>query len=194
MDKRILRTRRILGSALIELLQEQPLHRITVRQITDRADVAYSTFFRNFETVEDLLQSYLGEFLTGLHGLVNNIEADNLYKTSLQTADAIVQHMSQNQAMYQIILTIPAIRPALNPFIQNLIAHHLKTAQPLKKKRHKDNPPAELLVYNAINSLFAMIEWWLKQNSPPEIEQMMTHYEKMVILPIWQLLSGDDTP
>lgn len=193
MDKRILRTRRILGNALVELLQETPLYRITVRQITERADVAYSTFFRNFETVEDLLDSYLDAFLTELHALVNDIEADNLHELSQQTVHLIFEHVSENQAMYRTILTTPAMRPALDPFKQELIARDLKMAEVLAELFRDNPPPLELLIYNAINDLFIMIEWYLEQESAPAIEAMVAYYEAIVIFPMWHLLLADET-
>ena len=58
MDKRIKRTRRILGEAFIDLLQKENFYTITIRDITEKADVAYSTFFRNFESKEELLLVY----------------------------------------------------------------------------------------------------------------------------------------
>ena len=44
-DPRALRSRKALRNALIELLQEQPLEQISVRDIVARAGVGYATFF-----------------------------------------------------------------------------------------------------------------------------------------------------
>ncbi|NCF69861.1 MAG: TetR/AcrR family transcriptional regulator, partial [Chloroflexi bacterium] len=45
-DRRIRRTRRLLEAALLDLVDEQPYPSITIRDITDRADIGYATFFR----------------------------------------------------------------------------------------------------------------------------------------------------
>lgn len=44
-DRRIRRTRRALANALIELATNRPYKSITIRDITDKADIGYATFF-----------------------------------------------------------------------------------------------------------------------------------------------------
>lgn len=41
--------------ALLELMQEKPYHQITIKDLTLRAQVDRSTFYRNFDTKEDIL-------------------------------------------------------------------------------------------------------------------------------------------
>ncbi|MFE3195659.1 TetR/AcrR family transcriptional regulator [Nocardia sp. NPDC059240] len=54
-DRRVRRTRMALHRALIELMQQQPYTRITVRDIIDRADVGRSTFYAHYRDKDDLL-------------------------------------------------------------------------------------------------------------------------------------------
>ena len=44
-----------MADALIKLLEEKPLHQITVPEITDLAGVGRATYFRNFSQKEDLI-------------------------------------------------------------------------------------------------------------------------------------------
>ena len=62
MDRRTVRTRRWLREALIDLMKEKPYEAITVHEITDRADTARVTFYRNFTDKDALLHSCLDEF------------------------------------------------------------------------------------------------------------------------------------
>ncbi len=48
-----------MGEALLDLMQEQPFDKITVDQITKRADVGRVTYFRNFSSKTELLSYYL---------------------------------------------------------------------------------------------------------------------------------------
>lgn len=49
------RTKQALGGALVELLREMPLAKVTVRGITQRAGVDRQTFYYHFETLSDLV-------------------------------------------------------------------------------------------------------------------------------------------
>ena len=59
VDRRILRTRRLLRTALVELMEELDFHQITVQDITDRAMINRTTFYTHFEDKYALLY-YIG--------------------------------------------------------------------------------------------------------------------------------------
>jgi len=54
-DRRVTRSRVALKSALLDLLTERPYERISVLDITERANVGRSTFYAHFKSKEDLL-------------------------------------------------------------------------------------------------------------------------------------------
>jgi AcrR family transcriptional regulator len=62
-DERVRRTRYQLGQALIKLIQEKSLDRITVQEVLDCAGVSRSTFYVHFRGKDDLL---LSQFEAGL--------------------------------------------------------------------------------------------------------------------------------
>ncbi len=45
IDRRVKRSQRLLGEALMSLILEKGYEAVTIRDITQRADVAYVTFF-----------------------------------------------------------------------------------------------------------------------------------------------------
>lgn len=54
VDRRVNRTKRMIKIAFIDLLAEQSLPTIMVSEITERADVGRSTFYKYFDNVDDL--------------------------------------------------------------------------------------------------------------------------------------------
>ena len=62
-DPRVVRTRRRLKQALLELIAEVGYERITVELLADRADVARSTFYAHYAAKEDLLFDGFGTWL-----------------------------------------------------------------------------------------------------------------------------------
>ncbi|MBN9654069.1 TetR/AcrR family transcriptional regulator [Halobacillus sp. GSS1] len=65
-DKRMnpisLRSRKWIIEALLRLMEEKPYHKISVKEITETAELVRKTFYRNFQTKEEVLQ----EYITGL--------------------------------------------------------------------------------------------------------------------------------
>ena len=62
-DRRVRRTRHRLKRALLELIREKRYGAITIREITERADVGRSTFYSHYESKEDLLFSGFDSWL-----------------------------------------------------------------------------------------------------------------------------------
>ncbi len=56
LDRRVRKSRQALCTALLYLLLEKPFEQITLQEITDRADLAYTTFFRNYSDKDALLK------------------------------------------------------------------------------------------------------------------------------------------
>lgn len=56
-----------IAEALIELLNEKPLSSISVSEITEKAGVSRMTYYRNFESKEDILEKYIGRILEDYH-------------------------------------------------------------------------------------------------------------------------------
>jgi AcrR family transcriptional regulator len=55
-DRRVKRTQNLLAKALIALTLEKGYEVVTIRDITERADVGYATFFRHYHSKDELLQ------------------------------------------------------------------------------------------------------------------------------------------
>jgi AcrR family transcriptional regulator len=59
VDPRVLRTRKLLEQAFIELLNEKGFQEMTIQDITERATVNRATFYAHFEDKYDLLDSFI---------------------------------------------------------------------------------------------------------------------------------------
>ena len=55
-DRRVRRTKERLRQALTQLLLEKDIHDITVRELTDLADVNRGTFYTHYKDIYDLLE------------------------------------------------------------------------------------------------------------------------------------------
>lgn len=60
-NRQTFRSIKMLRDAFLDLIKEKPYEKITISEITTRADLARSTFYAHYETKDDLLNSYLEE-------------------------------------------------------------------------------------------------------------------------------------
>lgn len=77
-DRRIQKTRAALFEALTALLQEKQFHEINIKDLTDKANVARQTFYRNYSTIHDILLQELDfrsdNFMNEINDIINRCE------------------------------------------------------------------------------------------------------------------------
>ena len=96
MRKKVIETTEMLnkqmGDALIELLKEKPISKISIEELTKKADVGRATFFRHFDSKEDLLsyrlveiyKEYMGDsFDASYSDIEHSIKFFNYYKDTI---------------------------------------------------------------------------------------------------------------
>lgn len=59
IDRRIIRTRKAIKDAFVDLLAEKPLEKITITALAQRADIDRKTFYTHYTSIDDLLKDYL---------------------------------------------------------------------------------------------------------------------------------------
>ena len=64
MDLRVKKTRRAIRGAFYALLQEKPFEKITVKDITERAEINKTTFYAHYDTIYDLVDQLEEETVT----------------------------------------------------------------------------------------------------------------------------------
>lgn len=153
LDRRVRRTRRILASALIELSLEVGFDQVSVRQLADRADVGYATFFRHYKTTDQLLTEIM-------LGIVHQIAADlRPEMTHYEESLVIYQAVEANRDAFIIGINLPQDHPAMRPVwdeVSDLVLE-IHTA------RYDFKIPAEVLVNHIVKSVVELLRWWLTE-------------------------------
>ncbi len=83
-DRRIRRTKRTLKHALTQLMYEKEFKDITVKDITERADLNRGTFYLHYTDTYDILNKIENEILENIQKMV-----DEYFKTSYDGNDTV---------------------------------------------------------------------------------------------------------
>ena len=79
-DRRVRRTRMRLQQAMLELLKEKDARSITVRELTQRADVNRGTFYAHYKDVFDLLDQMEQDLFQRLTQLLSSYSTQDLQR------------------------------------------------------------------------------------------------------------------
>lgn len=71
MDKRVMRTRGALDKALFELLQEKPIERISVKDISSHAGINRATFYSHYSGLGDMCETLRGEIVDDIVNIIS---------------------------------------------------------------------------------------------------------------------------
>src|SRR5437762_13476242 len=100
-DRRVKRTQNLLAKALIALTLEKGYEAVTIRDITERADVGYATFFRHYHSKDELLLEVSEVVMQEL--------TDRLFATSAsdpeQFGALIFGYVQQHSEVIRVLLT-----------------------------------------------------------------------------------------
>ena len=65
LDPRVRRTKKWLQEALLSLMLQKPFTKISIAEITDKAEVSRPTFYLHYKNKEEVLEDYLDSIIQG---------------------------------------------------------------------------------------------------------------------------------
>lgn len=97
-------TKTLIKNSLITLMQNQPIHRITIKEICENADINRSTFYSYYSNQYDLLQRIEDEIITETQknlqiGVINQEESD-----TLKMLEAMLNYIVKNADVCKLLL------------------------------------------------------------------------------------------
>lgn len=75
-DRRILKTKKAIYEALVELMQKKKLNSITVTELAAQANINRKTFYTYYSTVNDVLDEGINELISSLKDLIYAMSED----------------------------------------------------------------------------------------------------------------------
>lgn len=168
------RSRQALCTALLALLEEKAFEKITVRDITARADIGYATFFRHYPDKDALLNDLVAEEINKLLAMTVPIV---FTVDTLASAQALCAYLWEHRKLWSALFTGGAANKLKEEFVSQ--------AQQLAADRAQAHSwlPGDLNVVFAVSATVEILAWWLKQSDPPPVKQIAEILDRLVISP-----------
>ncbi|OGO35111.1 MAG: hypothetical protein A2W35_11525 [Chloroflexi bacterium RBG_16_57_11] len=183
-DRRVRRTHKLLQGALVGLTLERGFDAVTIRDITDRADVGYATFFRHYPDKEallaDVLEAMKDEFqsLLAPYSMVSNPE---------KTGTLLFEYVEQNRDLCRVLLNSTDTMSLLKP-VQEI---GMSDRSLMFNFSAQSSVPVEIAISHLMSSLVMLIRWWLDHDMPYPPERMGQIAAGLIIRPVIGAVLGD---
>ena len=103
-DRRVRRTRTQLRRALTELLEEKDIRSVTVRELTERADVNRGTFYAHYRDIYDLVEQTENELFSEIEAMLDAYSSDQLRRGIAPILRDVFQFVGRNQGLCRVFL------------------------------------------------------------------------------------------
>lgn len=175
-DRRIIRTQRFLAEALMELILEKGYEAVTVRDITERADVGYATFFRHYSDKEALLHEVLNVVL---EELVQLLQPQRAIGNTVALGTELFRYVASHNRLCRALLGGKGSPTLVRQVIASGTANVLSDHTP----RPDAAVPIEIAAHHMVAATLNLIEWWLEHDMPYPPERMGLVYHELISRP-----------
>ncbi len=185
-DRRSQRTRRLVMSAMMDLLAEKSYDAITVQDLLDRANIGRSTFYSHYFDKEDVLASVAEQMLETLRKPLSHRDAGQ----GIIPSRELFQHALQNQQHLRTMLRGRArevVWDAAQASLGRTIEQAL--AAPFAKNRSPSVPLPVLAEYLA-GAFLNLLKWWIETEMPYSPAQMDDIFQQLALPGVWATLEG----
>lgn len=173
-DRRIQRTRELLRKALMALIVERGYDMITVQDITDRANVARTTFYLHFKDKDELLFLTMRDWYEEIFHTSAEPALDAVMSGQSIPADASdFRHVAENAEFYRVMFSEKG-SIAFYVNVQNYLAQGMTDyfRKALGQFGAELTFPVDLLGYVLAGMQIAAYHWWLNHMHAATAEQM----------------------
>ena len=175
VDRRIQRTQHALMEALIALSLEKGYDAVTIRDIAERADISYSTFFRHYASKDELLTAEVKSTVHDLKAMITHSRD----KSAATEGTLIFRHISAQPAFFRVLFSSYGTSRVLQNIQQEIVADLVQSAVfpanfPI---------PAEIAANHFVVTILNLIRWWLDHDMPYSPEEMAAIYSRLIIRP-----------
>ena len=170
MNQRVVLTKKLLKSSLIEMLQTQSIYRISIRELCENAGINRSTFYKYYGNQIDLLNEMEEDLLINIEETLASVEG---YDQNV--LEQIISYLEKD---------IDFIRLLLNSNVDPEFPKNLMSMAPIQriiKNQMTDLPEAEQDYYYRflLSGCYEIVRTWINKEdreSPKAIAELILKF------------------
>ncbi len=156
-DRRILRTRSAVQSALLRLLAEKPLSEITVTELAQRADINRKTFYNYYSDVSMVLEEIENQIVEDFRAALKDIQIARLLSDPSEVFLTLADLISADADLYDRILAADNMNSLLSKIVSALKAYLLDA---LRGQIDVDVNQIDFAIEYALSGMVSVYRQW----------------------------------
>lgn len=175
-DRRVRRTKALLLQGLIRLMGEKDIKDISVKELSDLADINRGTFYLHYSDIYDMLAQVEDELFLEFHGILDRTLPPGSPALSSEAAlQEIFSFLDRHRDLARAMIGPHGDLAFVNR-LKNLVKDRIYSIL-LSRKAAEEYPYIESFV---VSGYIGVIEAWLNQPDPPAPKEMAAVCSNMV--------------
>ncbi len=168
VDRRVRRTKSLLLQGLIQLMETKDIKDISVKELSDLADINRGTFYLHYSDVYDMLAQLEDELFNEFYEIIDRtLKPDTALHTPRVTLLEIFSFLERHREVAKAMMSPHGDLAFVNR-VKNMVKERLDSI--LKASRAASD--GCYLEAFAVSGCIGVIETWLAQPDPPSPEAM----------------------
>ena len=168
-DRRVRKTKALLQSSLLELMKTKPLKNITIKELTDHADINRSTFYLHYTSIYSILEELEQGLLDQVYQIFDTYPEDYNEENSFSFISAMLQIVFDNLEICNILLD-PKYNTEFIEKVQTLLDK--KVEERLQHILGRDFRISSYLSSFYITGCMGMLRTWRLDENRPSPDDM----------------------
>lgn len=164
IDPRVLRTRQLLKNALIELMQEMDVDKITVNRIAERATINRVTFYLHYKDIQDMLEKMADEMAQDVERVMTRTIEQHHTGANEMMLLGLLEHIAENANFYKVVLGAGRA-PIFHERLLSVFVRKIKNGIENLPVQNAQIQP-DVAVWFGSAALIGTIAGWLRNDMP----------------------------
>ncbi len=181
LDRRAVRSKRLILGALRELLLEKGYKKITVTDIVERADIGRATFYAHFEDKEDLGRYLFEQLMLQIEQEIQDILDDGDTKAcvsqTLLPSRALFRIAEEKHLWFKMNADHPEI--GLGMLVKPLVRRLRNQVLEMGVSLSSDKIPLQIAATYLVSALVSLLTDWVMDDMPSPPETMDRAYQSL---------------
>ena len=157
-DRRVKKTKKLIKDTLIELLHDNPINKITVTELTDKADISRKTFYLHYSSIYDAKNDIENDIIEILNSIISTMP-ESTNETDIMSFFSQINEKTKNQEK----LVAYFVQNAKQASLYNKVKDALKAAiinrlENVNKKNVYNEYIVEYVVSGILNTYIELSE------------------------------------
>lgn len=189
-DRRIRKTQKQLKNSLIQLMKEKEFKNISVKDITELADLNRGTFYLHYRDTYDLLEKTEAEVLADFKSMIDGYVNSFSVMTLKPVMRPVVDYIEENAEICKVLFE----NKASNDFVGQLHGLIRENGQMIIKREYPDadRTASDSFLEFATYGLIGMLKQWIDLGMRLSKEQLVEIADRAVVGAAKELLELKD--